>query len=285
MSNNKKFKYYKKKPKNNTQEDIKLNYPSELLTIPVQEMKLSETTIALLTKNKVNVSGEIVMRTEKDMYKIQGLNKKILIEVINALKELGLELRPMIDNNQQNKQQNTKTKEEKQQENQKQEKTEKVEKKSKFGFAEKDNQKNEQKSVEKPIKENSESTNNEMKKFIKGGKWGYSLGNKIIIPAMYDEIFTFKEELACVEVDEKCGFIDLNNNIIIPIDYDLASSFSDGLAMVCKNNKCGYINKNNELIIPFDYDAATPFEEGEAKVKKDGKWATIDKLNNLTWII
>lgn len=83
----------------------------------------------------------------------------------------------------------------------------------------------------------------EWRKVLKGGKWGYSDGFKIVIPTMYDEIFAFKDGLASVEIDEKCGYIDKDNNVVIPLDYDTAMSFSEGLAMVVKGDKCGYINK------------------------------------------
>ena len=84
---------------------------------------------------------------------------------------------------------------------------------------------------------------------LKGGKWGYSDGFKIVIPTMYDEIFAFKEGLASFEIDEKCGYID----------------------------------KQNVLVIPCVYDACTQFENGRAKVKQDGSWGTIDKEGKTVW--
>lgn len=272
-------------------------------------------------KNRILTAADLVKRTEKDMYKVQGLNKKILFEVKDALKAKDMSLRPEPPKPKTDNVQNAKTtqnaqkeqsadvngdqkrKNDKKQNSQKSEKLDrrtnddtnaKAERTSKFGLSDrasskpqnkqnqtvKQNDKKSQKSekLTEPLKQG------QWRKVLKGGKWGYSDGFKIVIPTMYDEIFAFKEGLASVEIDEKCGYIDEQNNVVIPLDYDTAMSFSEGLAMVCRGEKCGYINKNNEVVIPFEFDAATPFENGEAKVKKDGKWGTITTDGKITWI-
>lgn len=272
-------------------------------------------------KNRILTAADLVKRTEKDMYKVQGLNKKILFEVKDALKAKDMSLRPEPPKPKTDNVQNAKTtqnaqkeqsadvngdqkrKNDKKQNSQKSEKLDrrtnddtnaKAERTSKFGLSDrasskpqnkqnqnvKQNDKKSQKSekLTEPLKQG------QWRKVLKGGKWGYSDGFKIVIPTMYDEIFAFKEGLASFEIDEKCGYIDEQNNVVIPPDYDTAMSFSEGLAMVCRGEKCGYINKNNEVVIPFEFDAATPFENGEAKVKKDGKWGTITTEGKITWI-
>lgn len=272
-------------------------------------------------KNRILTAADLVKRTEKDMYKVQGLNKKILFEVKDALKAKDMSLRPEPPKPKTDNVQNAKTpqnvqkeqsadvngdqkrKNDKKQNSQKSEKLDrrtnddtntKAERTSKFGLSDrasskpqnkqnqnvKQNDKKSQKSekLTEPLKQG------QWRKVLKGGKWGYSDGFKIVIPTIYDEIFAFKEGLASFEIDEKCGYIDEQNNVVIPPDYDTAMSFSEGLAMVCRGEKCGYINKNNEVVIPFEFDAATPFENGEAKVKKDGKWGTITTEGKITWI-
>lgn len=277
---NKKFYYKKRKPAPaNLEAEQKqvARYNEKQLTTPIEALGLSDSTLALLQKNRVKIAGDLVRRTEKDMYKIQGLNKKILTEVKNALRQHGMALRvdeiaPAVNNPQSG---------------------DKKDKKSRFGLADRDEKKadkpqpsknDKQKPAEKPEKLTEPLPVEEWRKVLKGGKWGYSNGFSIVIPTMYDEIFAFKEGLASVEIDEKCGYIDSENNLVIPLMYDVAMSFSEGLAMVCVGEKCGYINKNNEMVIEPEYDAATAFENGEAKVKKDGKWATITPSGSLTWI-
>lgn len=285
MGKNNKFYYRKKnKPQQNYANEVLVNYSQEQLDLTLDDLKISDSTKQLLSSNHIEKAYDLVKRTEKDMYKVQGLNKKILLEIKDRLKDAGLELKK--DAEQEKKPENNSQKNKKDnkaesgaQKNQPKEK----ESKSKFGLSEKSSQKEQPKKDSKKTEEIIQPQDG-LRKVMKGGKWGYSDGSKIVIPTMYDEIFAFKEDFAVVEINEKCGFIDKENNMVIPTDYDLAMSFSEGLALVCKGEKCGYINKNNEVVIPFEYDAGTPFEEGEAKVKKDGKWATLTKEGQLTWI-
>ena len=69
-------------------------YSSEQLSQSLQSLGVSEATCALLEKNRILTASDLVRRTEKDMYKVQGLNKKILFEVKDALKAHGMSLRP-----------------------------------------------------------------------------------------------------------------------------------------------------------------------------------------------
>ncbi len=329
---NKKHYYKNRAPKRN-QEDANeqiAKYSEAQLALSLGDLDIGESTCELLSKNRIQTAADLVKRTEKDMYKVQGLNKKILFEVKDALRAKDMELRPepqkqnpngeqkqnVTDFGKQNESggekkgksdkkkpqndlqkhvENDKAARDKSEKSARADKNEKN-RASKFGLSDrasakpqqnknqqsqKQNDKKKQKTVEKltePLKPG------QWRKVLKGGKWGYSNGFKIVIPTMYDEIFAFKEGLASVEIDEKCGYIDEENNIVIPLDYDTAMSFSEGLAMVCRGEKCGYINKNNEVVIPFEYDAGTPFENGEAKIKKDGKWGTITQDGKITWI-
>lgn len=322
MANKK--RYYNNRSKKQNQESVieqTAKFSQEQLSLSTEDWGISEATRELLAKNRILTAADLVKRTEKDMYKVQGLNKKILFEVKDALKAKDMSLRPEPQKPKTDNVQNAKTpqnvqkeqsadvngdqkrKNDKKQNSQKSEKLDrrtnddtnaKAERTSKFGLSDrasskpqnkqnqtvKQNDKKSQKSekLTEPLKQG------QWRKVLKGGKWGYSDGFKIVIPTMYDEIFAFKEGLASFEIDEKCGYIDEQNNVVIPPDYDTAMSFSEGLAMVCRGEKCGYINKNNEVVIPFEFDAATPFENGEAKVKKDGKWGTITTEGKITWI-
>lgn len=314
MANNKRY-YHKKranKPDNAVNSAIEqqsAQYSAEQLAMDISALGISESTCELLLKNRISTASDLVRRTDKDMYKVQGLNKKNLFEIKDALKANGMALRQEVQKqvkkpqNNADKAQNGEadgaSKNAKSDKQAKQQNTQKST--SKFGLADRaqakpqQNQKaqNAQNTKQQPQQKNQRQQKEklteplpmgEWRKVMKGGKWGYSNGFKIVIPTMYDEIFAFKEGLASVEIDEKCGYIDEENNVVIPLDYDTAMSFSEGYAMVCKGDKCGYIDKDNVVVIPFEYDAGTPFEGGEAKVKKDGKWGTIDKTGKIVWI-
>lgn len=125
-------------------------------------------------------------------------------------------------------------------------------------------------------------------KVNKNDKWGFETRfGKEAIPCIYDEIFSFKEDLCCVMQNEKYGFIDRNGVVVIPLEYDLASSFSEGYACVFRGEKCGYIDKENNLIIKFLFEAGTAVEDGGCRVKKDGKWGELHLLSpeDIRWIV
>lgn len=290
MANN---RYYhrnnrgKKKP--NMVDTVLEKYSSAQLARTVDDLGISEALCEMLTKNGINTAAELVLRTEKDMYRLQGFNKKMLNELRATLRKSDMEFR----REQQPQPAQVKQKAASQQANAQKpqggQNADGTQQSSKFGLADRRAaSKPQQQMWQRPFPKQEKLTEplpvDAWRKVMKGGKWGYSDGLKIVIPTMYDEIFCFKEGLASVEIDGKCGYIDAKNNVVIPLDYDIAMSFSEGYAMVVKGDKCGYINKNNEVVIPFVYAAATPFEDGEAKVKKDGKWATLTADGKLTWI-
>ena len=116
-------------------------------------------------------------------------------------------------------------------------------------------------------------------KYTRNGRWGYvdSSTNQIKIQPIYDEIFQFREGLACAEKNQMFGYIDVSNNAVIPFEYELGMSFKDGLACVTKNGKTGFIDRTGNVVIDFRFDAAMSFEDGVARVKEAGQWADIDK--------
>lgn len=270
--NNKKF-YYKKRKNHNNKINESLPFDLELLQMPIEELSLSGDIINLLKNNKFNIVADLCIRTEHDMYKVQTLNKKILLSISNALTEHGLYLK---------KEENGSTKLIKNLQ-------QKEIKRSKFALdAAKDNSPIEKEKSEQLHIQNASLNeplpSSSWRKIQKAGKWGFYDGFKIVIPCIYDEVYSFNDGLCSVELDEKCGYIDENNNIIIDLQYEIAMSFSEGFAVVGKDSKCGYINKKGEIVIPIIYDAATQFLNGEGKVKKDGRWGSIDINNNITWI-
>lgn len=240
------------------------SYPKEITNIPLESVGVNPATCELLAKNHINTLGDLVVRSEKDMFKVQGFNKKMLFELRDAMKSKGASFKP----EQSKADKNVEKAPQKQQPKQK------------------DKKGGQQKPQSRPVEKLTEPLPVDgWRKIQKGGKWGFYDGFKTVIPASYDEVFCFKEGLASVELDEKCGYIDSENNVVIPFEYETAMSFSEGLAAVCKVTKFGYIDKENHVVIPFEYDAATSFENGEAKVKKDGKWGTITPNGEIKWII
>ena len=272
----KKFYYYnknkqqKQQPANQQKQSapqIESNlYPVEKMSLALENIGVSAKTAELLAKNKINTAGDVAIRTERDMFKVQGFNKKMLFELRDALKSQGMEFRPPVPKAPQKPQP------------QKVEKAEKVDGKNQKGKQDKSEKQQKQPKLTEPL------AVDEWRKIQKGGKWGFYDGMKTVVEPAYDEVFCFHDGLASVELDEKCGYINEKGEVVIPLEYETAMSFSEGLAAVTKRDKFGYINKENEVVIPFEYDAATAFVDGEAKVKKDGKWGTISTDGTVKWI-
>lgn len=269
----KKFYYHKTnkqskpQPQKNAPQIESNLYPADKMNLALENIGVSAKTAELLAKNKINTAGDIAIRTERDMFKVQGFNKKMLFELKDALKSQGMEFRPPVQ------------KQDKKPQPQKSEKADKQE-----GKGQKNKQDTKKAQQEKPAKLTEPLPVEEWRKIQKGGKWGFYDGMKTVIEPAYDEVFCFHDGLASVEIDEKCGYINEKGDVVIPLEYETAMSFSEGLAAVTKRDKFGYINKENTVVIPFEYDAATVFVDGEAKVKKDGKWGTISLDGTVKWI-
>ncbi len=81
---------------------------------------------------------------------------------------------------------------------------------------------------------------------------------------------------------ELFGFVDITNGReTIPPQFDRAGPFSEGLACVQKEEKWGYINKQGELVIPYKFQEAYLFHEGLAFVKTEDSYAIIDKQGQI----
>ena len=296
MANNRRHRH--KKPVKN---DYVPPFEQAVLQVEITELKLRENTQNLLLNAGLKTLYDLVIREDKDFYKIRTFNKKDLFEVKNALRAKKLYNKP------------TAQSEQPQQEGKKNEnlppRQEKAEKRE--DRAEKADRSVVRKSYseeldafiegvvpERPPRPKIVPVPEKQDAYVKvnrGGKWGFKeRTGKTVIEPVYDEVFTFHEDLCCVEQEEKFGFINREGEVVIPIEYDCATSFSEGYACVFKREKCGYINVKNEVVVPFDYDAGTPVVDGEVRVKKDGRWgemhliASSDGTVNTTdirWIV
>ena len=144
-------------------------------------------------------------------------------------------------------------------------------------------------------------------------KWGFiNTSGEEVIPCIYEDIWSFKNGVACVKNNGKWGFIDTTGKLLTPMQYDGAGFFNDkgfaemsydqktvfinksgivmrtlkysdmgayreGLAAVKYNGRWGFISTNEEEIIVPKYEEAKVFSEGIAAVKLNGKWGFIDK--------
>lgn len=276
-------------------------YSTELMSKSVNEIGLSEPTVQILLNSNIDTLGKICARASSEMYYIQRFGKKQLMEVSAVLKKLNIDFR--ISESDVNKGGETVVKQTGKsakdgrvvkKEKQEPRANEKTVKANGAEVKNKPNAQNQVQSNQKTAKKSEPfdqrkifpkapfvpgpkqpERSDRFVKFQRGGKWGFKDKNgKEVIPPIYDEVFNFKDDLACVERKELFGYITRDNELVIPYKYEVASSFSEGLACVGNESKCGYINKNGDVVIPFIYDAGTPFVNGVAQVKQNERWGT-----------
>ena len=309
MSNKKHFHHKKPKP----QDNYKPPFPEAVLAEPITNLSLREETATLLTGAGITTIGDVLKRTETDFYKIMRFNKKNLMDVKFAIKKRNLFLKPLpVPTEGQSTEQAAKPGDKPAQNVPKDNRQSQPQQKSKNvpngnGVQKQpqnnsDKGKNKQPQADnsyvmttlikrppKPVKETIKEEQDKYVKVNKNGLWGFKERNskEMPVPAVYDEVFSFKEELCCVQKGEKFGFVNRQGEEVIPLVYDCATSFSEGLACVFKGETCGYINKQNETVIEFKFDAGTPVVNGECRVKKAGKWGElhIDAPTEIRWII
>ena len=245
----KKFRKHFHKP--NKTDTYTPPYDGEILAKSVDDIGLHENTLTLIKSANVLTVGDIVKRREREMFKVQRFGKKQLDDVKRALASLSVDFRPSDEPQKPTSEQD--------------------------------------KQNSKPQQEHSKKSNaqlgpEEWVKFTRNGKWGFrDSQNREVIPAKYDEIFLFHEDLACFEIRGEFGYINTKGEVVIEPKYECAMSFSEGLASVTLDGKCGYINKSGEVVIDYAYDAATAFQDGYARIKLDGKWGTITPSGEINW--
>jgi len=107
-------------------------------------------------------------------------------------------------------------------------------------------------------------------------------GNQLS-PLLYDHVDKFDNDqcgLARVSRAKKWGFINKTGKEIIPCIYQKANFFREGLALVTKENgTSGYLDAKGKVIIPFaEYIRAGNFKHGKAEVRKANTIFFINKL-------
>ena len=63
----------------------------------IEELDLSVRSYHCLKRANINTVGELAQKTEEDMMKVRNLGRKSLKEVIQKLREIGLELKKSYD--------------------------------------------------------------------------------------------------------------------------------------------------------------------------------------------
>lgn len=127
----------------------------------------------------------------------------------------------------------------------------------------------------------------------------------------YEEVTTFKSELAAVNLKGKWGFINEQMEIVLPIEYEKVGDFKNGLTYVKQDNyfelidmdgnsksekydsigylnryyvfkdknKLGLIDENGEVVEKAKFDRMSTYYRNDFGVLLDGKWANYNNGN------
>ncbi|HEU4509336.1 MAG TPA: WG repeat-containing protein, partial [Pyrinomonadaceae bacterium] len=94
-------------------------------------------------------------------------------------------------------------------------------------------------------------------------------GKVVIDASKYEGARNFSEGLAAVLDSQKgWGFIDRTGALVISPRFQDVSSFSEGLAAVQLNERWGFINKDGTLVIDHQFTWVGVFSEGVAVVQR-----------------
>lgn len=120
----------------------------------------------------------------------------------------------------------------------------------------------------------------------KNNKYGiYSCSsNRIIIPAINENIFAFFKDNFIVSKENKYGIINKSNDILVPFLYDslyFSKPNEKELVIVAKKNKVGLIDNYNNVLIPFKYDEIENLNNQRYKVCSNGKYSMCDNTGKI----
>ena len=125
-----------------------------------------------------------------------------------------------------------------------------------------------------------------------GNKYGFvsCKTGELLTPVKYDDVKEWtqildfssrkfgKKDLACVQLGNNWGCINIRGEEIIPIKYEKVEiNQSENPRVAAKlNGKWGFVDENGKEITAFEYDDVEEFRNGRARVQKDGKYGFIN---------
>ncbi|MDA3778764.1 MAG: WG repeat-containing protein [Bacteroidales bacterium] len=83
----------------------------------------------------------------------------------------------------------------------------------------------------------------------------------------YQMIGNFKNNIAVLEQDDLCGFINMQGDIIVSPKYENVRDFKGKMAAIKRNSKWGFVNTDGIEVIKPIYEESKDFHDGLAAVK------------------
>ena len=95
------------------------------------------------------------------------------------------------------------------------------------------------------------------------------LKGNILIPAKYETIAEYSDNLALVIENPAYQLVDKSGKKLLPTSQEFLSFAGEKLLLAFKDNTYGYIDYSGKAVIPFKFQNAQAFENGLALVSED----------------
>ncbi|WP_040193374.1 WG repeat-containing protein [Clostridium culturomicium] len=93
---------------------------------------------------------------------------------------------------------------------------------------------------------------------------------------VFEDAYPFLDDLACVRINGKYGYINKSGEVVIQPAYDSSSFFLGGFSIQTKGKLKGCIDTNGNVVIPFEYEEIDFSNTPYFSVKKEGKYGCIN---------
>ncbi len=119
--------------------------------------------------------------------------------------------------------------------------------------------------------------------FLDGAAMGFADSTgKVVIPAQYEDVSTFRNGLATVRLKGKYGLINKEGKEILAPQYNSISDYANGVMWLGTDEGYVLINQEGKRVLPDTYENAFAFTASQNRIpaEKDGKIAFFDPRGN-----
>ncbi|CAB3767815.1 hypothetical protein GQ57_25365 [Burkholderia sp. MSh2] len=118
-------------------------------------------------------------------------------------------------------------------------------------------------------------------------------GGQVLREPAFDEVWDFTDDIACVRVGERFGFVRPDGTWMLEPVLDNVGEFSDGLVSASVDERWGFVDTNGAWVIPPRFDDTHEFVDGKAVAVRegehwglagrDGQWLARPEWTSLEW--